>query len=107
MCCVCRAYGGVALDGELRGGDAESGGGRCRNDAAALRLREVPIAAILVAGVLGVGLPLAGRMRRAIRTTRAAFMVAKALTAEVILAKVRSHAARRPAHTLQSLPPCR
>ena len=106
MCCACRAYGDVALDGELRGGDAESGGGRCQNNAAALRLREVPIAAILVAGVLGVVLLLAGRMRRAIRTTRAAFMVAKELTAEVILAKVRSHATRRPAHTLQSLPPC-
>ena len=55
----------------------------------------------------GAGPRLTGRMRRAIRTTRAAFMAAKALTAEVILAKVRSHATRRPAHTLQSLPPCR
>jgi len=60
MCCTCRAYGDVAFDGELRGGDAESGGGRCQNDAAALRLREVPIAAILVARVLGVSLPLTG-----------------------------------------------
>ncbi|XP_062179597.1 zinc transporter 7-like [Phragmites australis] len=58
----------------------------CRDDSAALRLKEMAMAAILVAGVLGVGLPLAGRKRRALRTDSAAFMAAKAFAAGVILA---------------------
>jgi zinc transporter 1/2/3 len=64
----------------------EAEGAGCRDDAAALRLKEVAMAAILVAGVLGVGLPLAGRKRRALRTDSAAFLAAKALAAGVILA---------------------
>ncbi|XP_062230984.1 zinc transporter 7-like [Phragmites australis] len=58
----------------------------CQDDAAALRLKAVAMAVILVAGVLGVGLPLAGRKRRALRTDSTAFQAAKAFAAGVILA---------------------
>ena len=64
----------------------EAEGAGCRDDAAALQLKEVAMAAILVAAVLGVGLPLAGRKRRAMRTDSAAFLAAKAFAAGVILA---------------------
>uniref|UniRef100_A0ACD5TKB2 Uncharacterized protein n=1 Tax=Avena sativa TaxID=4498 RepID=A0ACD5TKB2_AVESA len=61
-------------------------GAGCRDDAAALRLKWLAMAAILVAGVIGVGLPLAGRKRRAVRTGSAVFVAAKAFAAGVILA---------------------
>lgn len=61
-------------------------GAGCRDDAAALRLKWVAMAAILVAGVMGVGLPLAGRKRRAVQTGSAVFVAAKAFAAGVILA---------------------
>ncbi|PAN17646.1 hypothetical protein PAHAL_3G146300 [Panicum hallii] len=79
-------------------------GGGCRDDAAALRLKEVAMAAILVAGVLGVGLPLAGRKRRAMRTDSAAFMAAKAFAAGVILATGFVHMLHDAQHALSS--PC-
>ncbi|KAL6619888.1 hypothetical protein ACP70R_035027 [Stipagrostis hirtigluma subsp. patula] len=76
----------------------------CRDDAAALRLKEVAMAAILVAGVLGVGLPLAGRKRRALRTDSAAFVAAKAFAAGVILATGFVHMLHDAEHALSS--PC-
>ncbi|RLN29424.1 zinc transporter 7 [Panicum miliaceum] len=79
-------------------------GGGCRDDAAALRLKEVAMAAILVAGVLGVGLPLAGRKRRAMRTDSAAFVAAKAFAAGVILATGFVHMLHDAQHALSS--PC-
>jgi solute carrier family 39 (zinc transporter), member 1/2/3 len=65
---------------------AEADWAECRDDAAALRLKAVAMGAILLAGVLGVGLPLAGRKRRALRMDSAAFVAAKAFAAGVILA---------------------
>jgi len=79
-------------------------GAGCRDDAAALRLKEVAMAAILVAGVLGVGLPLAGRKRRAMRTDSAAFMAAKAFAAGVILATGFVHMLHDAQNALSS--PC-
>jgi len=79
-------------------------GGGCRDDAAALRIKEVAMAAILVAGVLGVGLPLAGRKRRAMRTDSAAFMAAKAFAAGVILATGFVHMLHDAQNALSS--PC-
>ena len=79
-------------------------GAGCRDDAAALRLKEVAMAAILVAGVLGVGLPLAGRKRRPMRTDSAAFVAAKAFAAGVILANGLVHMLHDAQHTLCS--PC-
>uniref|UniRef100_A0ACD5TPY0 Uncharacterized protein n=1 Tax=Avena sativa TaxID=4498 RepID=A0ACD5TPY0_AVESA len=61
-------------------------GAGCRDDAALLRLKWVAMAAILVSGVIGVGLPLVGRKRRAVRTGSAVFVAAKAFAAGVILA---------------------
>ncbi|KAJ1262061.1 hypothetical protein BS78_09G078400 [Paspalum vaginatum] len=79
-------------------------GGDCRDDAAALWLKEVAMAAILVAGVLGVGLPLAGRKRRALRTDSAGFMAAKAFAAGVILATGFVHMLHDAENALSS--PC-
>lgn len=79
-------------------------GGGCRDDAVALRLKEVAMAAILVAGVLGVGLPLAGRKRRALRTDSSAFRAAKAFAAGVILATGFVHMLHDAQHALSS--PC-
>ncbi|XP_039836889.1 zinc transporter 7-like isoform X2 [Panicum virgatum] len=79
-------------------------GGECRDDAAALRLKEVAMAAILVAGVLGVGLPLAGRKRRPMRTDSAAFVAAKAFAAGVILATGFVHMLHDAQNALSS--PC-
>ncbi|KAG1330171.1 zinc transporter 7 [Cocos nucifera] len=58
----------------------------CRDDVAALRLKLVAIATILVAGVTGVAIPLVGRKRRFLRTDGGLFVVAKAFAAGVILA---------------------
>ncbi|CAL9053799.1 unnamed protein product [Musa banksii] len=58
----------------------------CRDDAAALTLKLVAIVAILVAGVVGVAIPLAGRKRRLLRTDGGVFICAKAFAAGVILA---------------------
>lgn len=58
----------------------------CRDDAAALRLKMVAMAAILVAGVSGVVIPPVGRKRRFLRTDGSLFVLAKAFAAGVILA---------------------
>ncbi|KAJ6843695.1 zinc transporter 4, chloroplastic-like [Iris pallida] len=58
----------------------------CRDDAAAVRLKTVAIGAILVAGVIGVGIPLVGKKRRLLRTDGGFFVFAKAFAAGVILA---------------------
>lgn len=58
----------------------------CRDDAAALSLKLVAIAVILIAGVAGVALPLVGRKRRFLRTDGGVFVAAKAFAAGVILA---------------------
>ncbi|XP_072959974.1 zinc transporter 7-like [Typha angustifolia] len=65
-------------------GAAESDG--CRNDAAALRLKIAAIASILIAGVVGVALPLVGKKRRFLRTDGGLFIFFKAFAAGVILA---------------------
>jgi hypothetical protein len=79
-------------------------GAGCRDDPAALRLKWVAMAAILVAGVVGVGLPLAGRKRRAVRTGSAVFVAAKAFAAGVILATGFVHMLHDSEHALSS--PC-
>jgi solute carrier family 39 (zinc transporter), member 1/2/3 len=83
---------------------AEADWAECRDDAAALRLKAVAMGAILLAGVLGVGLPLAGRKRRALRTDSAAFVAAKAFAAGVILATGFVHMLHDAERSLSS--PC-
>lgn len=65
-----------------------SGGGleACRDDAAALKLKMIAIASILLAGVAGVAIPLIGKHRRFLRTDGSLFVAAKAFAAGVILA---------------------
>ncbi|ONK80941.1 uncharacterized protein A4U43_C01F23520 [Asparagus officinalis] len=58
----------------------------CRDDAVALKMKMVAIAAILIAGVIGVAIPLVGRKRRLVRTDGGLFFFAKAFAAGVILA---------------------
>ena len=79
-------------------------GAACRDDAAALRLKWIAMAAILVAGVIGVGLPLAGRKRRAVQTGSAVFVTAKAFAAGVILATGFVHMLHDSEHALSN--PC-
>ncbi|XP_020089530.1 zinc transporter 7-like [Ananas comosus] len=70
------------------GGAAEEEEEGCRDDAAALRLKLAAMAAILVAGMVGVAIPLAaGRKRRRLLSTESGFFaLAKAFAAGVILA---------------------
>nr|AVC05620.1 zinc-regulated transporter/iron-regulated transporter-like protein 4 [Sedum alfredii] len=58
----------------------------CRDDSAALKLKFVAMASILVAGVCGIALPLVGRNSRILRTDGNLFFTAKAFAAGVILA---------------------
>lgn len=58
----------------------------CRNDEVALKMKMVAICAILVAGVIGVAIPLVGKKRRFLRTDGGLFVFAKAFAAGVILA---------------------
>ncbi|KAL6005943.1 hypothetical protein ACLOJK_039988 [Asimina triloba] len=58
----------------------------CRNEAAALPLKLGAIGVILIAGVLGVAVPLVGKKRRFLTTDGNLFVVAKAFAAGVILA---------------------
>ncbi|KAK2966413.1 hypothetical protein RJ640_003683 [Escallonia rubra] len=58
----------------------------CRDDKLALILKMVAIASILIAGVLGVAIPLVGKKRRFLRTDSNVFFAAKAFAAGVILA---------------------
>ena len=67
----------------------EVGGDVCRNEEAALRLKMVAVAAILVAGAAGVAIPLVGRRWRggvAAGGGGYTFVLAKAFAAGVILA---------------------
>ncbi|KAM3407848.1 hypothetical protein ACQJBY_001282 [Aegilops geniculata] len=79
-------------------------GAGCRDDAAALRLKWIAMAAILVSGVMGVGLPLAGRKRRTVQTGSAVFVAAKAFAAGVILATGFVHMLHDAEHALSN--PC-
>ncbi|KAL2237093.1 UNVERIFIED_CONTAM: Fe(2+) transport protein 3, chloroplastic [Sesamum indicum] len=58
----------------------------CRDDSYALILKLIAIAAILIAGVCGVAIPLVGKKRRFLRTDSNLFVTAKAFAAGVILA---------------------
>ncbi|KAE8799598.1 zinc transporter 10-like [Hordeum vulgare] len=64
----------------------------CRDEAAALRLKMVAVAAILIAGAVGVAIPLVGRRRRrgsggeGASSGGGTFVLAKAFAAGVILA---------------------
>lgn len=79
-------------------------GAGCRDDAAALRLKWIAMAAILVSGMMGVGLPLAGRKRRTVQTGSAVFVAAKAFAAGVILATGFVHMLHDAQHALSN--PC-
>jgi zinc transporter 1/2/3 len=65
-----------------KGSDLEN----CRDEATALGLKLIAIASILLAGVVGIALPLVGRNRRFLRTDGNVFVAAKAFAAGVILA---------------------
>ncbi|XP_047074107.1 zinc transporter 10-like [Lolium rigidum] len=73
-------------------GDAGAGDDECRDEAAALRLKMVAVAAILVSGAVGVAIPLAGRRLRGASPSSSSssgggtFVLAKAFAAGVILA---------------------
>lgn len=58
----------------------------CRDESAALNLKLIAIASILLAGVAGVAIPLVGKRRRFLRTDGSLFVAAKAFAAGVILA---------------------
>lgn len=58
----------------------------CRDDSAALILKFIAIASILLAGVVGIAIPLIGKHRRFLRTDGSLFVAAKAFAAGVILA---------------------
>lgn len=58
----------------------------CRDDSAATRMKMAAIVAILIAGVIGVAIPLVGKKRRFLRTDGGLFVFAKAFAAGVILA---------------------
>ncbi|XP_057958835.1 zinc transporter 4, chloroplastic-like [Malania oleifera] len=58
----------------------------CRDDSAALVLKTIAIASILIAGFAGVAIPLVGKRRRFLRTDSNLFVAAKAFAAGVILA---------------------
>lgn len=59
---------------------------QCRDETAALDLKLVAIASILIAGVVGVAIPLVGKNRSFLRTDSNVFVAAKAFAAGVILA---------------------
>ncbi|KAL6212294.1 hypothetical protein ACLB2K_017515 [Fragaria x ananassa] len=58
----------------------------CRDESTALNLKFVAIASILLAGVVGIAIPLIGKNRRFLRTDGSLFVGAKAFAAGVILA---------------------
>ncbi|XP_048435617.1 zinc transporter 4, chloroplastic-like isoform X1 [Pyrus x bretschneideri] len=58
----------------------------CRDESAALVLKLIAVASILVAGVVGVAIPLVGRNSSFLRTDGSLFVAAKAFAAGVILA---------------------
>ncbi|XVE70919.1 hypothetical protein DITRI_Ditri10aG0108600 [Diplodiscus trichospermus] len=58
----------------------------CRDESAALKLKIIAIASILLAGVAGIAIPLIGRHRKFLSTDGSLFVAAKAFAAGVILA---------------------
>ncbi|KAF7110510.1 hypothetical protein CFC21_110602 [Triticum aestivum] len=75
----------VSCDAEATG---DGGSDVCRNEAAALQLKMVAVAAILVSSAAGVAIPLVGhRWRGAVRAGEGgwAFVLAKAFAAGVVL----------------------
>lgn len=58
----------------------------CRDDSVALTLKLVALASILIAGVVGIAIPLVGKKRSFLRTDGNLFVAAKAFAAGVILA---------------------
>lgn len=79
----------------------------CRDDSAALVLKFVAIASILLAGMGGIAIPLVGRHRRFLRTDGNLFVAAKAFAAGVILATGFVHMLSDASEALQHpcLPP--
>lgn len=67
------------------GGDAADAEG-CRDEKAALILKVVAVASILITGIVGVAIPLVGKNRCFLRTDSNLFFAAKAFAAGVILA---------------------
>ncbi|KAL8216536.1 hypothetical protein R6Q57_023373 [Mikania cordata] len=72
----------MSTDGCNDSPDLES----CRDEKVALILKFVAIATILIAGVIGIAIPLIGKKRRFLRTDTNLFFAAKAFAAGVILA---------------------
>ncbi|CAN6721923.1 unnamed protein product [Malus baccata var. baccata] len=58
----------------------------CRNESSAFVLKLIAVASILLAGVVGVAIPLVGKNRSFLRTDGSIFVAAKAFAAGVILA---------------------
>ncbi|KAI3505794.1 hypothetical protein L1887_28057 [Cichorium endivia] len=58
----------------------------CRDDKAALTLKFIAIAAILLSGIIGIAIPLFGKHRRFLKTDSNLFFATKAFAAGVILA---------------------
>ncbi|CAL2233804.1 unnamed protein product [Prunus armeniaca] len=58
----------------------------CRDESSALVLKLIAVVSILIAGVVGVAIPLVGKNRRFLRTDSSLFVAAKAFAAGVILA---------------------
>ncbi|XP_022731841.1 zinc transporter 4, chloroplastic-like [Durio zibethinus] len=58
----------------------------CRDESAALKLKLIGIASILLAGVAGIAIPFIGRHRKFLHTEGSLFFAAKAFAAGVILA---------------------
>ncbi|KAG9439039.1 hypothetical protein H6P81_019204 [Aristolochia fimbriata] len=75
----------VSAEGECESEEAD------RNKPAALRLKLAAIASILVAGAIGVCLPLLGRVIPALRPEKDVFFIIKAFAAGVILATALVH----------------
>ncbi|KAF0901816.1 hypothetical protein E2562_006450 [Oryza meyeriana var. granulata] len=91
--------------------DAAAGGGdeECRDEAAALRLKMVAVASILIAGAAGVAIPLVGNRRRGGgggggASSGGLFVLAKAFAAGVILATGFVHMLHDAEHALSN--PC-
>uniref|UniRef100_A0A453SCW3 Uncharacterized protein n=1 Tax=Aegilops tauschii subsp. strangulata TaxID=200361 RepID=A0A453SCW3_AEGTS len=87
----------AAMAASVSAASCEEGAGddeECRDEAAALRLKMVAVAAILIAGAVGVAIPLVGRRRRGggggggegASSGGGTFVLAKAFAAGVILA---------------------
>ncbi|XVE97676.1 hypothetical protein REPUB_Repub03eG0039500 [Reevesia pubescens] len=58
----------------------------CRDESAALKLKLIAIASILLVGIAGIAVPLIGKHRKFFRTDGSLFVAAKAFAAGVILA---------------------